>query len=103
MNYLPNCEKKYFEFFKVMMDNKAPISDSLLEQKAKEVGMDVAKAKQDAGSSEVLMQIERNRALASNMQIHGTPAFVISARPAPFPPSVSFMSLLPSALPPPKK
>src|SRR5262245_49928435 len=33
----------------------------------------------------------------------GSPAFVISARPAPLPPSVSFMSLLPSALPPPKK
>ena len=33
----------------------------------------------------------------------GSPALVISARPAPLPPRVSFMSLLPSALPPPKK
>ena len=33
----------------------------------------------------------------------GRPALVISARPAPLPPRVSFMSLLPSALPPPKK
>jgi len=33
----------------------------------------------------------------------GTPALVISARPEPLPPRVSFMSLLPSALPPPKK
>ncbi len=33
----------------------------------------------------------------------GRPAFVISANPAPLPPSTSFMSLLPSALPPPKK
>ncbi len=32
----------------------------------------------------------------------GIPMFDISARPAPFPPSSSFISLLPSALPPPK-
>src|SRR5260221_4154126 len=33
----------------------------------------------------------------------GRPAFVISARPEPLPPSRSFMWRLPSALPPPKK
>src|ERR1043165_275152 len=33
----------------------------------------------------------------------GTPRFVISARFAPLPPSVAFMSLEPSARPPPKK
>src|SRR5579872_4950005 len=33
----------------------------------------------------------------------GRPALVISARPAPFPPSSSFILPLPSALPPPKK
>src|SRR6187402_2819441 len=33
----------------------------------------------------------------------GRPAFVISARPAPLPPSVSFIVRLPSALPFPKK
>src|ERR1035437_6460239 len=33
----------------------------------------------------------------------GTPMLVISARLAPLPPSRFFMSLLPSALPPPKK
>src|SRR5437773_7587449 len=33
----------------------------------------------------------------------GRPAFVISARPAPFPPSRSFMLRLPSAFPLPKK
>ena len=33
----------------------------------------------------------------------GNPTFVISARPAPLPPSTSFILPLPSALPPPKK
>jgi protein-disulfide isomerase len=70
-------QKKYLEFFKAMMDNKAPITESLLQGIAKDVGMDVNKAKQDAASSEILMQVERNRALAANMQIHGTPAFVV--------------------------
>jgi protein-disulfide isomerase len=70
-------QKKYIEFFKAMMNNHAPINDALLEKTAKDVGMDVAKAKQDAASSDVLLQIERNRSLAANMQIHGTPAFVV--------------------------
>jgi hypothetical protein len=33
----------------------------------------------------------------------GTPRFVISARFAPLPPRTAFMSLVPSARPPPKK
>ena len=70
-------QNKYFEFFKEMMQNHAPITDDLLEKTAKDVGMDVAKAKTDMASSDVLLQIERNRSLAGNMNIHGTPAFIV--------------------------
>jgi protein-disulfide isomerase len=70
-------QKKYFEFFKAMMQNHAPITDELLEKVARDIGMDVAQGKKDAASTDVMLQIERNRSLAANMDIHGTPAFVV--------------------------
>jgi protein-disulfide isomerase len=76
-------QKKYFEFFKAMMNNHSPINDTMLEQIAKDIGMDVAKGKSDAKSTDVMMQIERNRSLAANMEIHGTPAFIIGDDLAP--------------------
>ena len=54
---------------------------------------------------EPLRSTNRLQAVVASVNPGGTgrPAFVISASPAPLPPSRSFMSLLPSAAPPPKK
>lgn len=70
-------QKKHYEFHKAMMLNKDPISDELLEKVAKDIGMDVAKAKADVALPETQAAIENNRALASELGIRGTPAFVI--------------------------
>jgi protein-disulfide isomerase len=70
-------QKKYFAFHAAMMNNKEPISDSLLEKVAKSVGMDVDKAKMDLSSPDILVQLEKNRTLANELDISGTPAFVI--------------------------
>jgi len=70
-------QKKYYEFHTAMMNNKEPIDDGLLERVAKSVGMDVAKAKQDITSPEILAQLSKNRTLAGELGISGTPAFII--------------------------
>jgi protein-disulfide isomerase len=70
-------QKKYFEFHKALMENKSPIDETLLEKLAQGAGMDVAQAKKDIDSPEVAQEIEKNRALASQLYISGTPAFVI--------------------------
>jgi protein-disulfide isomerase len=70
-------QKKYFEFHAAMMNNKEPINDAMLESVAKSVGMDVDKAKIDISSPDVLAQLEKNRALADQLDINGTPAFII--------------------------
>lgn len=71
-------QDKYFDFHVKMMSNKGPITDELLQKNAEAVGMDVAKAKKDAESTDVLIQLERNRSLFSSMGFNGTPAFVIN-------------------------
>lgn len=76
-------QKKYFEFHKAMMENKAPLSDELLEKTARAVGIDVDKAKKDMAGTEVLLQLEKNRSLAGKLGLNGTPAFVIGDQIAP--------------------
>jgi protein-disulfide isomerase len=74
---------KYFEFHKALMENKQPISDEVLEKIAKDVGLDLDKAKKAAEGTDVLIQIEKNRSLATNMGLSGTPAFVIGTEIVP--------------------
>ncbi len=70
-------QKKYYEFHAAMMNNKEQITDELLEKVAKGVGMDVSKARMDTSSPDVLAQLEKNRVLAGELDIQGTPAFII--------------------------
>jgi protein-disulfide isomerase len=70
-------QKKYFEFHKLLMNNKTPISDGLLEKIAKSLEMNLEQAKKDADGTETLLQIEKNRTLASSLGLSGTPAFII--------------------------
>lgn len=74
---------KYFTFHQALMKNRAPITDTLLEQTAQLVGVNVNQARTDMGGTEFLLQIERNRALATKMDVHGTPAFAIGDELAP--------------------
>jgi protein-disulfide isomerase len=70
-------QDKYFAFHSAMMNNKEPITDELLEKVAKDAGMDIGKAKKDVDSTATLLQIEKNRSLASKLGLGGTPAFII--------------------------
>jgi len=70
-------QKKYFEFHAAMMNNKEPISDELLARVAKNVGMDVDKAKEYVASPDAMIEITKNRKLAEQLDLNGTPAFII--------------------------
>lgn len=70
-------QKKYFEFHKAMMEHKGPITDDGLEKAAKAAGMDVALGKKDSQSTDVMLQIEKNRNLAASLGLSGTPAFIV--------------------------
>lgn len=69
---------KYFPFHQKMMEHKGPFNDDDIEAIAKSIGLDLNKAKHDVEGTEVLLQIERNRTLASQMNFNGTPSFVIN-------------------------
>ena len=71
---------KYFEFHKALMHDNEPRSEETLAKIAKQVGMDVDKAKEYAQSDEAKKIIADNRELASGLQIQGTPGFVINGK-----------------------
>lgn len=74
---------KFQAFYDAMMDNKKPVNEDLLAEIAKDIGLDVEKAKADAGSTEVMAQIEKNRSTATDLGISGTPGFVIGGEIVP--------------------
>lgn len=70
-------QDKYFPFHAALMDHKGPITDDVLVKVAGDVGLDIAKAKTDIGGTEILIQLEKNNQLATQVGVRGTPAFVI--------------------------
>lgn len=74
---------KYFDYHAKMMEHKGAVDDALLEKIAGEVGMDVSKAKADIQGTEILIQIEKNRSLASELGLTGTPAFLVGDKVVP--------------------
>lgn len=70
-------QQKYFAFHQKMMEHQGPINDEVLTQAATDAGLDVARIKADIEGTDVLIQLERNRSLASELGLAGTPAFIV--------------------------
>ena len=69
---------KYWEFHAAMMEHNGPISEESLQSVGKSVGLDVDKLKKDSKDPEIRAHIESNLALARDIGVNGTPAFVIN-------------------------
>lgn len=76
-------QNKYAEFHDVMMAAKGQISEETVLKVAKSVGLDVEKAKTDMRAPEIDDILKRNQALAAELEIQGTPAFIVGKRLVP--------------------
>ena len=68
---------KYKDFHNTLMEHKGGLNEETLWTLAAQAGVDVAKAKVDMNSKEVNAHLAETRALADQLQITGTPGFVI--------------------------
>ncbi len=68
---------KHEAFHDALMTNTAKLDNDLIFAIAAKVGIDVAKLKQDMDDPEIKKIIDRNMALAEDLGVRGTPAFVI--------------------------
>ena len=70
-------QNKYWEYHQRIMDHKGQKDESALEKIAKEIGLDVKKLKKDKDSEEIENRLQQNIQEAQEMNIRGTPGFII--------------------------
>jgi len=72
----PQGKAKAYDLYKSWMGEKA-LDDSLLDKDLQAAAIDPAAARKAAESPAIEQQILDTRALATNLKIEGTPAFVV--------------------------
>jgi protein-disulfide isomerase len=74
---------KYDAFHDAMMAARGNITDDTVYKVAASVGLDVGRMTRDMVSPEVARQLKANMALADQLEVHGTPAFVVGDKVVP--------------------
>jgi protein-disulfide isomerase len=72
-----NLQGKYVPFHDALLARKGRSDEAGAIEVAKSVGLDVARLKSDMAKPEIADAIKKNRALARELNMRGTPAFVI--------------------------
>ena len=70
-------QNKYTELHLALMDHKGSLTDDAVMQVAKDTGLDLARLQKDMADPAVTAIITKNRDLAQDLDIQGTPALVI--------------------------
>lgn len=76
-------QNKYWEFHSSMIGNRGSLTDELVFEHAKNVGLDIVKLKIDMVSKEVEQALIFSAQMAEDLNINGTPAFIIGGRLIP--------------------
>ena len=76
-------QNKYWELHKAMFSHEGKVTKEVVDELAKEKGLDLAKLKADMESPEVRQVIADNHALGQSLSINGTPAFIIDTNVTP--------------------
>ncbi len=71
---------KYVEYHMALMGLQEPLTDAVIYRVAGEVGLDVARLKQDMKDEAIDQLIADNHALAEKLGIEGTPNFVVGTQ-----------------------
>ena len=72
-----NNQGKYVEFNRALLENKQPISETVIFDIAKQTGVNVEQLKKDMNSKAIDDQIKANIKLAQDLKLFGTPAYFI--------------------------
>lgn len=72
-----NKQGKYFDFSHALLLSKQPITQELIDQTAKTVGLNVDQLKKDMNDKVIEQQLQENTKLAQNLKLFGTPAFFV--------------------------
>lgn len=68
---------KYFDYHTALMEARGPLGEKQVLAMAEEIGLDPEAVKETMAKPEIQESIERNIALAQNLNVQGTPAFIV--------------------------
>ena len=74
---------KYWELHQAMFAAEGKITAEVVDQIAKELGLDVTKMKIDMKSADIEAAIKNNQALAQSLALTGTPGFIVDDKLIP--------------------
>jgi protein-disulfide isomerase len=74
---------KYWELHQAMFASDGKITPEVVDQIAKEQGLDVAKMKADMKAADIEATIKKNQALAQSLALTGTPGFIVDDKLIP--------------------
>ena len=77
------AQGKYLEIHKILMTEGGSFSEEDILKAAASAGLDAERLKKDMASPEVEKILQKNHALASALNIRGTPAFIVGKRLIP--------------------
>lgn len=72
-----NKQGKYYQFNHALFTANQDLTEEVILQIAKSVGLNIAKLQKDMRDPKINAQLEANKKLAQKLQIPGTPAFFI--------------------------
>lgn len=78
-----NFQGQYHKMHNALMNRRGTLDEPTVLAMAGELGLDAARLKSDMNRPEISATIERNRALARDLGIRGTPAFIIGEQIIP--------------------
>ena len=70
-------QKKYLPFHEALMEIEEGLSEEIVMAAARQVGLDIDKLKKDMANPAINDILARNRALADDLSVNGTPSFVV--------------------------
>ena len=70
-------QDKYWEMHQALMNNRGRLSENRIFAIAQTLGLDMTRLRQDMRDPAITAHLEKNRALAGQLGIQGTPGFVI--------------------------
>ena len=78
-----HAQGKYAPMHAALLGHRGNFDDAVVAKIAGDAGLDVARLKSDMAKPEIAAMIERNKALAHELSLTGTPAFIIGDRVVP--------------------
>jgi protein-disulfide isomerase len=76
-------QDKYWPFHQALFAHEGQVTEDVVMEIAKELGLDIAKLTDDMKSQQVLDTIALNYDLAKTLKLNGTPAFIVDGKVFP--------------------